>query len=75
MKVEDAKVCAECDELYEGYTCPACGLELGIPVRNTLIAIKGERVRKVSPFEKAPTGILTAIKTAGKKLENMESLQ
>lgn len=47
MKVIDASICAECDEVFEGRVCPACGLELGIPVRNTIFPISGKRVRRV----------------------------
>ena len=25
MKLADAKLCTECDELYEGQNCPKCG--------------------------------------------------
>jgi hypothetical protein len=47
MKVEDANICAECDEVYAGNVCPVCGLELGIPLRNTIFPISGGRVRRV----------------------------
>ena len=49
MKVGEAKICGNCDEVYNGFSCPACGFEQGIPVRNTLMALPGpeNRVRIV----------------------------
>lgn len=51
MKVVDAKVCADCDEVFEGCVCPACGNEQNIPVQKALLPITGSRVRKITPQE------------------------
>ena len=79
MKVEDANICAECDEVYAGYVCPVCGLELGIPVRNTIIPISGGRVRRVNAphpekIRAMPKSIHNVIRNSADKLKNMESL-
>lgn len=34
MKIEEAKICLDCDEIYEGSTlCPNCSGRIGWPLR------------------------------------------
>lgn len=34
MKIEEAKICLDCDEIYEGSSlCPNCGGRIGWPLR------------------------------------------
>jgi hypothetical protein len=82
MKVVDANICAECDEVFEGYVCPVCGLELGIPVRNTISPISGGRVRRAptppsgqNKLRIMPKSLPDLIREAGNKLARMESLR
>ena len=55
MKLKDAKLCLDCDELYTGAQCPVCASGWGVFVRRWLgvladsmrdMSVEAEQVRK-----------------------------
>jgi hypothetical protein len=47
MKLDRAKVCPECDEVYEGPQCPQCTNEQGIWLGKKVVPLASGRVRRV----------------------------
>jgi len=88
MKVEDAKICASCDEIYKGFKCPVCGFDQSISLERSLMALPGpdNRVRKVATphpeklrllerRRSVSKNIVSLIREAGDKIKGLESLQ
>lgn len=66
MKLKNSKLCVECEELYEGQSCPKCGDEQGICLSGTpLMSLAPGRVRRAvgSPY---PSGTVRGMTYAGK---------
>lgn len=42
MKIGNAKLCPDCDEVYEGNQCPACTCEHGIVIADKLGTLSSE---------------------------------
>ena len=82
MKVEDARICGSCDEVYTGFVCPSCGFDQSVSLDEALKALSGpfDRVRRVvnphpEKIREMPRSIVGAIEAAGEKLHGMESMQ
>lgn len=70
MKVIETRICADCDEVFEGNVCPVCADEHGLWLANIIKPMPG--AAKKTLLEKIADA---AAAQEGDRLAGLESLQ